>query len=283
VIDADKSCRNVVSRIISWLADVGETVPSPNTGGYSQARQRLPAVVFKRLFHYTGEKMEAQVLPETLWCGRTVKLMDGSNVSMPDTAANQAAYPQHSNQAEGCGFPIAKLMVMFSLTTGAAIGVLIESFKTSELVLARNMYSLLKAMDVVLADRAFGNYVDLVWVKALEADAVFRCHQGRKSDFQQGKRLGEDDHIVQWFKPKQCPKHMEPQAFAQLPASVEVRQVRFRIEQPGFRTQTVIVVTTLLDANAFPKVEIAKLYRLRWSVEILQPQYPDKYRATSSA
>jgi hypothetical protein len=212
--------------------------------------------------------MELQAKAEDLWCGRHVKILDGSNVSMPDTAANQAVYPQHSNQAVGCGFPIAKLMVMFSLATGAAVGVLIDSFKTSEVVLARHIYDLLKPGDVALADRAFGSYVDLTWVKQQQADAVFRCHQRRQCDFQRGKRLGDDDQIVHWFKPKQGPKHMDSQAFAQLPDSIEVREVRFHIKQPGFRTQTVIVITTLLDAKASPKTKLAELYRLRWSVEV---------------
>jgi len=127
---------------------------------------------------------------------------------------------------------------------------------------------LLNAGDVAPADRAFGSYVDWVCVMAQNADAVFRCHQRRQCDFQRGKRLGDDDHIVQWVKPKRCPKHMDTQAFAQLPATVEVREARFQIEQPGFRTQTVIVVTTLLDAKTYPKAKIAELYGLRWTVEV---------------
>jgi uncharacterized MnhB-related membrane protein len=247
---------------------VGAAVPSSNTGGYTKAKQRLKEGVFKRLFHHTGEQMEVQALSEELWCGRHVKILDGSNVSMPDTPANQKAYPQHSNQVAGCGFPIAKVMVMFSLATGAAVAVLIDQFKTSELVLARRSYGLLKAEDVALADRAFGSYVDLVCVMAQQADAVFRCHQRRRCDFRRGKRLGKDDHIVRWFKPQRCPKHMNPQEFAQLPESVEVREVRFHIAQAGFRTKMVIVVTTLLDAKTYSKAKIADLYRLRWTVEV---------------
>lgn len=268
VLDSDKSCRNAVSRVISWLASAGASVPSSNTGGYTKAKQRLQEGVFKRLFHHTGAQMEEQAPPEALWCGRHVKILDGSNVSMPDTPANQRVYPQHSNQSAGCGFPIAKLMGMFSLATGAAVGVLIDQFKTSELVLARSMYGLLQPGDVALADRAFGSYVDLTCVMAQKADAVFRCHQRRRCDFRRGKRLGNDDHLVQWLKPKQSPKHMDAQAFAQLPQQVQVREVRFHIAEPGFRTKTVIVVTTLLDAKTYPKATIAELYRLRWTVEV---------------
>lgn len=219
VLDADKSSRNAVSRVIGWLAGSGQEIPSDNTGGYTQAKQRLPEGVFKRLFEHTGRQLEQQVPEVQLWCGRRVKLLDGSNVSMPDTAANQAAYPQHGNQKAGCGFPIAKLVVMFSLATGAAIAVLIDQFKVSELELARRLYASLEPGDVGLADRAYGSYVDLASVQARGADGVFRCHQ-------------------------------------------------LQVVQPGSRTKTIIVVTTLLDAKLYSKTQLAELYRWRWNVEV---------------
>jgi hypothetical protein len=268
VLDTDKSNRNAVSRVIAWLAGTGQKVPSDNTGGYTQAKQRLPEGIFKRLFEHTGQQLEQQVPEVQLWCGRQVKLLDGSNVSMPDTDANQKAYPQHSNQKAGCGFPLAKLVVMFSLATGAAIGVLIDPFKVSELELARRLYASLEPGDIALADRAYGTYVDLACVIARGADAVFRCHQGRLSDFRRGKRLGKDDHLVTWNKPPKPPKHMNAQAFAQLPEFITVRQIRFQVVQPGYRTKTIIVVTTLLDAKIYTKAQLAELYRLRWTVEV---------------
>jgi hypothetical protein len=121
---------------------------------------------------------------------------------MSDTPHNQAEYPQHANQEPGCGFPIAKIVVMFSLATGAALEVLIAPFRTGEVTLARQLYPQLVPGDVVLADRAFGSYVDLVLVQQQQADAVFRKHQSRKSDFRRGKKLGIGDHIVTWSKPK---------------------------------------------------------------------------------
>lgn len=243
-------------------------MPSDNTGGYTQAKQRLPEGVFKRLLEQTGGQLEQQVPDVQLWCGRHVKLLDGSTVSMPDTVANQETYPQHSNQKAGCGFPIAKLVVMFSLATGAAITVLIDSLQVSELELARRLYAKLAPGDVGLADRAYGSYVDLASVQACGADGVFRCHQRRSCDFRRGQRLGKDDHLVTWYKPKQSPKHMSRAVFAQLPESLTVREVRFQVVQPGYRTKTIIVVTTLLDAKRYSKPQLAELYRWRWNVEV---------------
>ncbi len=98
-------------------------MPSLNTGGYAKARQRLPEAVLCQLFEHTGEALCAEATDACLWQGRVVKILDGSNVLMADTVANQAAYPQPKNQQAGCGFPIAKLVVVFSLATAAAIAV----------------------------------------------------------------------------------------------------------------------------------------------------------------
>ncbi len=119
VLDTDKSQRNAVSRIIAWLAEAGAAIPSSDTGGYSKARSRLPEKFCLRLLGKTAQGLEKQSETEDLWCGRYVKLCDGSSVLMSDTPKNQAQYPQHANQAPGCGFPIAKIVVMFSLATGA--------------------------------------------------------------------------------------------------------------------------------------------------------------------
>src|SRR5512147_2885707 len=115
VFDPDKSLNNAVKRIISWLAVAGADCPSNDTGVYSKARQRLPEGVLQRLIPEVAESLEQQVPEAQQWCGRRVRVCDGTTVLMSDTVANQAEYPQHSNQTPGCGFPIAKLVVMFSL------------------------------------------------------------------------------------------------------------------------------------------------------------------------
>ncbi len=176
VLDTDKSLQNAVSRVIAWLAAAGEAIPAADTGGYSKARKRLPEKFLLRLLGKTAQGLEKQIETEDLWCGRYVKLCDGSSVLMSDTPLNQAEYPQHANQAPGCGFPIAKIVVMFSLATGAALEVLIAPFRTGEVTLGRQLYPKLVPGDVVLADRAFGTYVDLVLVQQYSADAVFRKH-----------------------------------------------------------------------------------------------------------
>ena len=120
VLDTDKSCHNAVSKIIAYLTGEGVEIPSTDTSAYCQARSRLPEKLLEKLFSQAAQNLEDKVTAEHLWCGRNVKVIDGSTVSMPDTIENQKAYPQPKNQKAGCGFPIAKIGVIFNLATGAA-------------------------------------------------------------------------------------------------------------------------------------------------------------------
>ncbi|HEY9880894.1 MAG TPA: IS4 family transposase [Leptolyngbyaceae cyanobacterium] len=246
----------------------GHRPPSMRTGAYARARQRLPEKVVQRLFEQTGAALSAKAQAQHLWLGHVVKVLDGSTVLMSDTAANQAAYPQHPNQRPGCGFPIAQVVGMFCLATGAAIGVQIAAWKTSEIALARAWYSTLQPNDVVLADRAYGSYVDLVLVQQRRADGVFRLRQARRTDFAQAQSLGKQDYLVSWSRPQSRPKTMTPAHFDTLPDTLLVRVVFFSVERPGWRAQTITLVTTLRDPNTYSKTQLAALYGLRWQVEV---------------
>lgn len=164
-LDADKSCANAVSRVIAWLATTNAPIVSEDTSAYCQARQRLPEKMLQQLFSIVAQKLERKTTKEHLWCGRHVKVVDGSTVSMPDTLKNQAAYPQPNSQAPGCGFPIAKFGVLFSLATGAAVAVIVDILNTHDVKLARKLYKELDSGDILLGDRAFGSYADFVLIQ----------------------------------------------------------------------------------------------------------------------
>jgi len=265
VLDVDKSLSNAVKRIITWVCISGGSSPSPDTGAYCKARQRLSEDLLNRLVPETAENLEQQVCGLQQWCARRVRVFDGTSILMNDTAANQAEYPQHSNQTEGCGFPIAQVVVVFSLITGAVVRASIEPFRTSEIVMSRLLYQCLDPGDVVLADRAYGSYVDLALIQRQGADGVLRKHHARKTDFRRGKHLGKGDHCVVWRKPAQCPEHMTQEEFAQLPETLKVREVIVPFHRKGFRAQKIIVVTTLLNGKIYTSEQLGQLYLMRWN------------------
>ncbi|MEH1826804.1 MAG: IS4 family transposase [Nostoc sp.] len=268
VIEADKSCHNAVSKIIAYLAKFEVELPSTDTSAYCQARLRLPETLLQKLFRDTGQSLESKVTTEYLWCGRNVKVIDGSTVSMPDTIENQKAYPQPSSQTPGCGFPIAKLGVIFSLATGAAIALCIDVMNTHDIKLARNLYQFLNPLDILLGDRAFCAYADLISIKNINCDALFRKHQARKTTMQKGKIIGSSDKLVTWDKPKKCPQGLTLSEFSALPLTLTVREIYYYIVVPGFRTERVSLITTLLDTTTYSTLEIVGLYSKRWDVEL---------------
>lgn len=268
VLDADRSCRNAVSRVVAWLAAIGQPLPSSDASAYNQARHRLPEGVLARLFRGVAQRVQARVTPEHLWHGHRVVFVDGSTVSLPDTPANQAAYPQVPQQAPGCGFPLARIVALFSAATGAVVDLAIGAWQTAEVTLARFLYRGCHPGDVVVGDRLFGSYADLALLQARQIAGVFRLHPGRKTSVRREQRLGKNDYRVTWPKPKQRPPGLSPEDFAALPPTLTVRLIRYPLPQAGFRTRRVTLVTTLLDAAVYPAAEIAALYSLRWTAEL---------------
>jgi len=259
VLDTDKSCHNAVSKVIAYLVGQGVEIPSTDTSAYCQARSRLPEKLLEKLFSQAGQSLEEKVGTEHLWCGRNVKVIDGSTVSMPDTVENQKEYPQPKTQKPGCGFPIAKIgviCVIFSLATGAAVALAINVLNTHDIKLARQLYQFLNPLDILLGDRAFCSYAEIIAIKKLDCDVVFRKHQARKISMHKGKIIGNCDKLVTWYKPILCPKGLNQDEWVALPQTLTVREIFYYIAIPGFRIQRVSLITTLLDTKTYPSLEL---------------------------
>jgi hypothetical protein len=270
VIHANPTLAATVEGFLAWRVAQGMPPCSTDTGAYAKARKRLSEALLATLTRHTGRQADQAAAGSWRWLGRVVKLFDGSTVSMPDTPLNQAAYPQSRTQAPGVGFPLARIGVLFSLSVGTVLDLGIRRFAgkfQSELAMLRDMIDLLAAGDVLLADRYLCSYMEIALLKQQDVDFVGRMHSRRKVDFRRGRQLGTHDHVVEWDKPA-CPEWMSAQQYATIPERLSIREFRYRIVRPGYRTRTIVVATTLLDAELYPPDEIAQLYRLRWDAEI---------------
>lgn len=268
VLDPDKSCKNALSRVMAHLVADNQAPPSTSTSAYCQARGRLSENLPPRLVRLTGSDLQRNQPSDWLWYNRDVFVVDGSSLLMADTEENQEVYRQHKSQKEGCGFPIARIVAVFSLFTGAVLDAAISGFNTGEINLFRRLYPNLRAGSVALGDRMFGTYADICLLSKRLVDSVFRLHGSRPADFRKGKRISRWDHIVMWTKPKQRPVGISKSVFDTLPQQLLLREVRFHIQVKGFRTEDVTLVTTLLDHNLYPLSALAELYGLRWQVEL---------------
>ena len=271
VLSTDQSCDDAVDRFQKFRYDRNLPAVSAETTSYCAARSRLPEAIFWNLVRQVGKSIHQHAETSWLFQGRAVKIVDGSTVSMPDTPENQAAYPQAKTQKSGLGFPIARLLVVFSLAVGTVLEAAIGPYQgkqTSELALLRQIIEEFQPGDLLLADRFFCSYWVIAAVQARGVDVVVRLHQRRSADFRRGRRLGLRDHRVVWSKPKQVPAWMTRAEYDAMPAQLTIREFRVGVAEKTNRVRWLVVVTTLLDATTYRAEALGDLYRQRWHAEL---------------
>jgi hypothetical protein len=267
VLSEDHSCRDTVSRIIAHRAANGMAVCSPNTASYCTARSRIPTPVLSTLARRTAEELHASVQDRWKWNGRSVFILDGSSVSMPDTPENQAMYPQPPNQKPGLGFPLARITVLLSLATGTCHDLALAPYAgkgTGEKSLFRRMYDTLKPGDVVLADALFDDYFIACDVHNRGSDLVVHSQFERR-----GSRVVEnraDGDILVWQRP-QKPLRMTGEQYRSYPEQLLMREVTVDARDKNNRVQTFKVVTTILTPSIDGQ-QIGALYEHRWEGEV---------------
>ncbi|HYH66085.1 MAG TPA: IS4 family transposase [Urbifossiella sp.] len=270
VLSPDHSCRAAVARLNAHRVARGQAPCSARTGAYCRARQRLPEEFFSAAARAVGRGLDDRADRRWLWKGRRVYLFDGTTVTMPDTPANQAAYPQVYNQGPGVGFPIARLGAVISLACGAVVNLGFSRYAgkgEGEVSLLRQLWDVLRPGGVLVGDRLMSGWAGMHLLKARGVDTVSRLSAHRRADFRKGTRLGKDDHLVVWRKPTSI-RSVDRPTYNALPDAITVREARVRVAQPGFRTRSVVVVTTLLDPEQTTKEELADVYRARWHNEL---------------
>ena len=269
-LNADQSCRAAVARLIAHRAAEGLPPCSSETGAYCQARGRLPEGFFAAVARLVGRNLDARVDRRWLWKGRRVCLFDGSTVSMPDTPENRREYPLAYNQVPGTSPAPARIGAIISLSCGAILdlGVCRYAGKgQGEVSLLRRLWDVLRPGDILLGDRLMSGWVGMHLLKERGVDTVSRLSAHRRADFRKGTRLGKEDHLVVWNKPSSI-RSVDRETYNALPEAITVREARFRVAQPGFRTRSIVVVTTLLDPAQASREELAELYRARWNNEL---------------
>jgi Transposase DDE domain len=267
VLSEDHSCRDTVSRIIAHRAAAGLPVGSANTASYCNARTRLPTGVLRTLAKRTAQQLQDSLPQAWKWHGRSVFIVDGSHVSMPDTEANQARFPQPTVQKPGLGFPLARVVVLLSLASGACHDLAIAPYAgkgTGETTLVRELYDTLAPGDVVLADALFDNYFIAWELRQRGLELVARVQAERV-----GTRTVEsrpDGDIIVWQRPNK-PRGMTGAQYRSYPESLIMRQVSVDARASNNRAERFKVITTMLDA-ASDGGQIGHLYERRWDGEV---------------
>jgi hypothetical protein len=256
---------------------------------YCLARSGLPLAAVQSVLRNLATALIPETQAEGLWRGHRTLLIDGSSFSMPDTPELQKRFGQPSGQKPGCGFPVAKILALFHAGTGLLLEMIPTPLRSHEMGTVAGIHSALKPNDVLAGDRGFCSFAHLAILVRDGIFAVIRMHQRQIVDFTPNRphalpgnnraakglprsrwlrSLGVLDQVVEWFKPEDRPEWMTEEEYATLPETLTVRELRYQVGRPGFRTRTVTLVTTLLDVVLYPLEALAELYFTRWQIEL---------------
>ena len=262
VLSDDRACQDTVCRHLSERVSQRQPASGLNTGAYCQARQRLPLSVPEQLYRAVAAALEIRMPKAWRWRGRSVKLFDGTTVSMPDTEENQREFPQSSEQKPGLGFPLARLCGLVSLASGAVLGHAVAACQGKgsgeQSLLLTELLPKLDAGDILLADALLATWWIIADAQAAGVDVVMPQHGRRVTNFAQGRLLGGKDHVVAWPRPKR-PNWMSIAQWQRYPATMNVRE---------FEVDGRTLVTTMRDPDLASPRELDDLYALRWSIEV---------------
>jgi hypothetical protein len=266
----EASCQAAVARVVSACTHEQTAPPTADTGDYCRARAKLSEAALHELSGEVAAETETAAEADWLWKGKHAKLIDGFTFTMPDSAANQAQYPQPTSQKPGVGLPTARVVAILSLATACLMDVAVGPYagkQTGEPALLRQLFRRLGVNDIAVLDRCYCSFLMIASLLAQGTHVCARKHQGRHSDFRRGDRLGKYDHLIVWTRPAR-PEWMDEATYQTIPERLELREVRYTVIEPGRRTRSIDIITTLTDAEEYTKEEIAQLYGFRWNAEL---------------
>lgn len=269
VLDADGGCREVVRKIQAHAVARGWPLPSSSTSAYCQARAKLDETMMADIATDTGARLD-QLGQAARWKQRRVVVVDGTGVSMPDTQANQAQWPQPGSQKPGCGFPQARICACFCLATGALLSHRVGHRKQHELPLLRAQWDHFEPGDILLGDKGFCSYYDVWRLQQRDVDSVFTLARRTPIERSHAKAvLGDNDLLIEWPKPAWNPRSSYTrEEWETMPATLTLRQIRVDVTASGFRTRGFVLITTLTDTTTYSAADLAALYYRRWDVEL---------------
>lgn len=273
LLEANASCTKGLSLIQAWCRILKLPVPGSDTSPYCRARNRIKESFLIQIDQKIRQALNARTQPLNLWRGHSLKAIDGTKVTLTDTLKNQGAYPQHSSQKEGCGFPIMGIVGMVNLSHGGVEGFQTCGFRKHDARVAPSLLKHIYEGDIVLGDRAFCSYEFITRIITdRKGHAIMRLHQARhrKLDWRKGKKISPNERLITWTKPLTQPAGSELTAkeWDALPATLTLRYIKLGYENRAGEKAALVVVTDLLDPIKYPAEEVADLYMERWQIEV---------------
>jgi hypothetical protein len=267
ILNPDGGCQSVVNQLRTQTVQKNGITPSQSTSAYCQARKKIPTELLRSIFD--SFSLSATKINRPSLANRRVVVADGTGVSMPDTVANQADYPQPRGQKIGCGFPQSRICACFDLYSGIALSYQVGNKKSSELPLLRKQFHIFKKDDIFLGDKGFVCYFDMITLKSKGVDSIIGLAKRKPVKTQDANEiLGKDDLLITWNRTPRNRTISDLSEWRKLPDSIVLRQVKVHIDIPGYRPKDFYIVTTLIDPVKYPAEDIKEIYLKRWNVEL---------------
>ena len=272
ILEANASLSKAVSLVQAWCDGLGLPVPGKDTSAYSKGRGRLKTEFLNAVNKRVNSHMAARIRPADTYHGHIVKSIDGSSVALDDTEENQAEYPQPIGQKPGCGFPVMGIMGVLNHSHGGWEDFAQGGQSAHDAPISHKLIHCFNPGDILCGDRAFGTYEFMSTLQKREVDTLMRLNQARHRvlDWREGKRMGKNQRMVTWKKPKTQPATsvMDAAEWEALPDEMEVRLIRFHFEDRDGKKRRMVLSTTLLDHEKYDWQELAALYAQRWDIEL---------------
>lgn len=264
------SCSKAVTMVSSWCLAQKLPAPSAKNGAYCTARKRLRLEFLQSIFQHIVKTLNRRIRPEDSWQGLVVKSIDGSSVQLMDTEGNQKKYPQPNTQKKGCGFPVMGVAGVLNHAHGGWEGFVVSEFTEHDHKVAHRLIEYFDKGDLALADTAYSSYELIVRFSLKGVFSLMPLHQARKADFRKGKKIGRNQRVYTWEKPKNQPprSNLSKEEWAQLPDTMKVRIIRFWYTDKDGKQKRKHLVTTLLDHKKYGWSELVSLYLERWDIEL---------------
>jgi len=240
-LSEDHSCRNAVCSLIASTSFTNSKQISTATGAYCRARKKLPEEFFSFLTKQIAKLLDSKQENQT-WKDFNVKLVDGSDLSIPDTKENRKDFQKATNST---GLLKCRIVGIFSLAHGALTDLRIGPFfgkGTGEVSLFRKMFNSISKGDLLLMDRLFCNFFDMAHLLKKEIHFVVRKNACMKSNFKKGHHLGKNDHIITLNRPWNRSDSINHGKLLKLPRKIQVREMRIKAKRKGFRTKELYLI-----------------------------------------
>jgi hypothetical protein len=247
----------VLRTLVDGLRDTGAgwgswTVPS--TGSISKARARLGSRTLELLFRRVAGPVGTAGTEGVFWRGLRLVAMDGTLLDVPDTADNRQEFGVSANAVGGGAYPQMRLVALAECGTRAVLDAVFGGYRTSEQELARDLLPAMRPGMLVLADRNFPSWG--LWREAAGtgADLLWRVRAGFTLPV---RKVLADGTYLSELKPRRR-KDGKP---------ITVRVIEYSIATDDDTSELFCLLTTLLDPQAAPALELAELYAQRWEME----------------